>query len=510
MAKSDLGIDILGTTITISADEDPEYLRMLLEKYKRTIENVQRISGITDPLKTAVLTGFLLSDDLEKANAGKKEAQNTAEESDEAERLTWNMISRLEELESGSVFKLQNTVKNYDWGSPEWIPSLLKADNPDRVPWAEFWMGVHSAGPSRIIKSAETLLLPEFISMDKETLLGRECAFKYGTLPFLFKIIAAARPLSIQAHPDIEQAREGFGRENDKEIPLDAPNRNYRDSNHKPELLCALSPFMALCGFRKCSEIKTLMEIICTGIYAPGSQGSLKAGIEKLIEALGRENENPIKAFIQALFSIDFSDLGQHIMKSQGLLEKSFGEYQDEWKLCSYLASFYPEDPGVIAPLFLNIIELKPSEAIFIPPGVLHTYIHGMGIELMTNSDNVIRGGLSSKHVDSAELLKVLNFSEYKPEIYKAPQISPAFFSYPVKAEEYVLSVLSCQGTSVQYPEAGPSIVFLTQGDLVITENGREAVTLKTGESAFIPADKNRDLEFSGNFVSYIASCRSW
>ena len=514
MAKSDLRIDVLGTSVSISTDEDPDYLSMLLGKYRRTIENVQRVSGIKDPLKTAVLTGFLLSDDLEKAGiAGRQQEQSSSEDSGEAERLTLGMISRLDEMVlttspeqtiqiyPASIFRLQNPVKNYEWGSPEWLPFLLGKENPGRIPWAELWVGVHPAGPSRVIlpgtegpnESEAGPLLSELLAQDE-------------TLPFLLKVIAAANPLSIQAHPNREQAHQGFDRENEAGIPLDGQNRNYRDSNHKPEIICALGPFVALVGFRAIPEICFLMEILSQGIPAQGSEGAPKGDLEKLIYALEEKDENPYKAFLKALYSIDSHELGLFIKKRQVLLERDFPEYQGEWKLCSYLADLYPGDPGSLAPLFLNIMELKAGQAMYIPAGVLHSYLHGMGIELQTNSDNVLRGGLTSKRVDREELFSILDFSEHKPEIWEAPDPALSWFSYPAKSGEFVLSVMQGTGNSIPYPETNPSIVIITQGNTVITEPGNQDLHLKTGESIFIPAGKKANLVFSGTFTAYVAA----
>ena len=553
MAKSDLRIDILGTVINITTDEDPEYLGRLLEKYRRTIDNVQQLSGIKDPLKTAVLTGFLLSDDLEKAGSDTQHAEQGSEESAEAERLTLGMISRLDGLKIDATqdildphsshkeqkgteenkkankppaacsritaYKLENLVKHYDWGSPEWLPALMGQENPGRIPWAELWMGVNEAGPSRVVQQSKneagfsSHLLSELISRDRDTMLGRSCAEKYGNLPFLFKVIAVAKPLSIQAHPSAEKALEGFNRENSERIPLDAANRNYRDPRHKPELICALSPFAALCGFRNSREICSTLEALIQVC-----DGAIKTNLENLVFALNQDEENSHKAFLSALFSMDSHGIGPLMIKTQALLERNFPEYRGEWKLCSYLASLYPEDkpgsdnpsgfsdPGILAPLFMNIMELKAGEAMYIPTGVLHAYIHGMGIELMADSDNVLRAGLTTKHIDREELSRILNFSEYLPEILKAPVHSPSRFSYPRQYEEFTLSTLKNQGDTFTCCEEGPSIMLVTRGNVSVSEGEDTALDLRTGESAFIPAGKN--LVFSGNFSACMASCR--
>ena len=570
MAKSDLRIDVLGTSFSITTDEEPEYLKKLLDKYRRTIENVQRISGLKDPLKTAVLTGFLLCDDLEKAGIaapGEKTGQSLNGEKKEAEILTLGMISRLDELVSAqgasqeaapeaaqvaaqdaalpqkvpqnvSVFKLQNAVKYYDWGSPEWIPELLGQKNLSRVPWAELWMGVHPSGPSRVVLSDGTNLpLAELIERDPPAFLGEQTAKTSGRLPFLFKVEAAAKPLSIQAHPNREQAREGFERENRLGIPRDAPNRNYPDSNHKPEIICALSPFAALCGFRSAGEIKKL---ICFLSARANGRTALKTRLENLVSVLESQDENPYRNFLAGLFSLETESrhaLGTFIKTQTPLLKRDFPEYRDEWELCSYFAALYPEDPSIIAPLYLNVVELAPEEAMYLPSGVLHAYIHGMGIELMSDSDNVLRGGLTSKHVDLEELFRIVDFSEYKSEIMKVPGSAPAWYSYPAPTREFMLSVMHgfkenagfkesagikendssestagsdrTDGTFI-YPETGPSIVLVTGGKAVITEPGKSFTTVVSkGESVFIPAGEKANMVFSGIFTAFIAACGS-
>ena len=595
MAKSDLRIDILGTSISLSTDEEPGYLDALLSKYREAVENVQRLSGLKDPLKIAILTGFLLCDDLEKAGT----AAFAKKDSGELEQITLGMISRLDEMfkvssdtemaaasktntetatdtaqalpqkliepplcdtrnaedtpkeplpptkapeESGALssnnsapsaplsrlcemkpvdpepakpepagtkpaafFKLQNTVKNYEWGSTEWLPTLLGRKNLSRIPWAELWMGVHPAGPSRVVlPDEEGPLLSELIDGDPEVFLGKEAAQVFGKLPFLLKVEAAAKPLSIQAHPNQEQARQGFARENRDGIPLDAPNRNYRDPNHKPEILCALSSFVALCGFRELREIKELVDILYLS-----SEGILQNGLESLVAAL-EQDENPFKAFLSALFNLNAEarrELGPFIKNSQSLLERDFPEYRDEWNLCAYFSGLYPGDNGIIAPLYLNILELAPGQAIYLPAGVLHAYIHGMGIELMADSDNVLRGGLTSKHMAADELLQILDFSAYRPELLNTPEPAPAWHRYPAPTGEFALSVMHSSGGTVPYTEKNPSIVILTKGSAAVVdhESGAE-LSLNAGESVFVPAGEKATMAFSGSFTAYAAA----
>jgi mannose-6-phosphate isomerase len=565
MSKSDLVIDILGTEITITTDEEPEYLDTLLDKYRQTIENVRSLSGLKDPLKVAVLTGFLLCDDLEKAGNG--EAKNKM--AGEAEKLTMGIISRLDEalkvsenvaadapapvttvseVTIDTIYKLENTVKNYNWGSPEWLPAFLGQKNPSRIPWAELWLGVNPSGPSRVVPLSRPL--SELIAGNPQAFLGKETAARYGTLPFLLKVLAAAKPLSIQVHPNAEQARQGFDMENKKGIPLDAANRNYRDPNEKSEILCALGPFAALCGFRKAEEITLLLEIFLlnTGLGESGLRNSLQNIVSTLKQEIenqdGNQGKNPLKSFLSSLFALDSETLlglGSFVKDKQPKLERDFPEYRNEWYLCTYLASLYPGDSGIIAPLYLNIVDLAPEEAIYIPAGTPHAYINGMGIELLSDSDNVLRGGLTPKHVDHAELMKITNFSEFMPKIFRLPKImrppeptvtklsSPtqlasaislpsSLLNYP--AGEFALSVMRGSGAGFTYTNTGPSILIVTEGGAVVNEGssveneggavvneGGAEMPLKKGESVFIPAGKKA--VFSGVFTAYVASCVS-
>jgi mannose-6-phosphate isomerase len=515
MAKNDLRIDVLGTEVKIAADEEPEYLEMLLNKFRRAIENVQRITGLEDPLKTAVLTGFLLCDDLEKAGSVKA-GQNLKEEPGEAEQLTLGMISRLEEImpeketpafgiTNCAVFRLRNIVKNYDWGSAEWLPALLGQKNSSRIPWAELWMGVNPAGPSSVVSGKTEEPLSQLIDREKEALLGKKISQKYGALPFLFKALAVEKPLSLQVHPDLERAQNGFEFENQTGIPKDAPNRNYHDPNRKTEVICALTTFVSLAGFRKVKETIKLIAILSNASLGNGGE-TLKGGLVKLNLAL--KEENPERAFLVALYDLESETIwaiGLYIKSALAALKKDFPEHKDEWELCAYLSGIYPKDPAVFAPLFLNIIELESGEAMYLPPGIPHAYIRGMGMELMNNSDNVIRGGLTGKHVDRKELFAVLDFSEFKPEIMRMPDPRPSWFTYPAPSGEFSLSVMHSTEGAIPYPLTGPSILLVTQGSAVVTGTESEMI-LKTGESVFISAGEKPNLAFNGNYTAYIAS----
>jgi mannose-6-phosphate isomerase len=546
----DIYLDILGAPFSITVDEEPAYLERLLANYRDAVDQVRKSTGLRDKdaLKIAILTGFSLCDELEKLRELREKG---SEEEQETLRRTLSLFSRLDEAMDkrpgpareweaapasapASLYKLRNTVKHYDWGSPVHIPALLGADNSQAVPWAELWMGVHPGGPSRIAgdgavnKNAEASPVGEpglgdLIASCPERFLGKSAAKNFGGLPFLFKLLAAAKPLSIQAHPNLEQAREGWRRENGQGIPLDAPNRNYKDDCHKPEILCALNPFTAMCGFRPPGETASLL-----AKCFDGAPGSLRAGIDPLQAALA--GGDPLRAFLGALLALPPETLEELTAYA---LQTNLPE--GEWDLVSRFAALYPGDPGIIAPLYLNILQLAPGEAVYLPAGVLHSYVHGFAVELMANSDNVLRGGLTSKHVDREELLSILDFKPYRPKILKPRAAGGGLFRYDTPCREFSLQVMKSQGGTNLFPEEGPSIIMVTEGRLRVSAAGSSPAgggtdgygpadnkspdagtwTLGRGESAFIPARENDagpglnpagTLAFSGAYTLYIAT----
>jgi mannose-6-phosphate isomerase len=370
------------------------------------------------------------------------------------------------------IFRLKNQVKHYDWGSLVWIPDLLGLENRDGRPWAELWMGVHPGGPSETDYGGKPILLPEL-------------AERTGCrLPFLFKLLAAEKPHSIQAHPSLAQAAEGFARENTAGIALQAPERNYKDPNHKPEILCALGPFKALCGFRRPDEILLLLNTLSPDTAS--LQNTLASLSDPLLRGFG------LRAFLEALFALSpaaLLDLSEHI--------RCIGRETEVWDLCATLAEAYPGDPGLLAPLYLNLVSLQAGEAIYVPAGVLHAYIKGFGVELMANSDNVLRGGLTAKYMDTGELFRILDFSPFKPALLR-----PEGLRYDVPCTDFALWVLEKRGGADCLSRTGPVIVIVIRGRVNITIN-EEISTLSQGESAFLlPAGK---ILFSGDFTLYAA-----
>jgi mannose-6-phosphate isomerase len=403
------------------------------------------------------------------------------------------------------VYKLHNQVKHYEWGSADFIPRLTGIES-DGSPCAELWMGSRPGSSSRINLPDGEIGLDECIARDACRYLGPHIAERYGTLPFLFKVLAVEKPLSIQAHPNPDQARAGFDRENRAGLAPDAPNRNYRDSNHKPEILCALSygaglsygtglpceqgtPFIGMCGFRDPSAIRRLL----------GDFGSALAaeGLAPLLQAL--EMPDPagaLRHFLQALF--DLSPPVRRTLTEYILASPHAGhDTHDEWELMRQFARLYPEDPAILAPLYLNVFRLEPGEAIFLKAGVLHAYVHGCGVELMADSDNVLRGGLTAKHIDVPELLRILDFTPFKPQIIR-PESGSSCFTYPTPCDAFSLAFM--RGPQAVMSRNAPAIGIVTEGE--VSAGG---TVLKRGESVFIPPHES-PLVLQGDFTLYAAS----
>jgi mannose-6-phosphate isomerase len=361
-------------------------------------------------------------------------------------------------------------------------------------------MGLHPEGPSQTVYRGEVLPLSRLINGNPRSFLGRTVQEKYGGLPFLFKLLAAEKPLSIQAHPNLSQAKEGWEREERAGIALNAPERNYKDANHKPEILCALGPFTGMCGFREPSEIEERLE--CFSSPAPAN---VRETLQSLRSVL--RGADGLRAFLTALFALDTPSrrlLCRYALAGAEVLGGKYPQYRDEWGLTASFAGIYREDPAVIAPLYLNCINLEKGDAVYLPAGILHAYVKGFGVELMANSDNVLRGGLTGKHIDVDELLKILLFKPFKPAILRLEPDTP-FYTYPSEAEEFSLSVLRGGKNKITPDKDGPCIAVVTEGkaSLAVPETGEE-LSLVRGESAFIGAERDT-LSVSGDFCLYLA-----
>lgn len=375
---------------------------------------------------------------------------------------------------------LRNTIQEYAWGSTRAIVDLLGLKNPQNKPQAELWMGDHWKAPSLVQHNGQWVSLRDLIEKNPEAILGKKTSQNFNNrLPFLFKVLAAAKPLSIQAHPDSQQAREGFQRENAQKIPLDAPHRNYIDSNHKPECICALTRFWVLSRFRKIPAILSYLKKL--------NLGQLQT---ELTEFRQQPTPEGLKRFYTALMSMNRGRQKEVVDEALGRAGR-FAKEDPVFEWMLRIADDYPADIGVLSPILLNLACLQPGQAIFLNAGELHAYLEGLGVELMANSDNVLRGGLTPKHVDVPELLRVLKFESSDIKLLEPRESIANEFVYPTPTSEFVLSVIKLKpgAVYVNSMQRSVEIVICTRGTVAVTDTGNQIETpLAQGASAVIPA----------------------
>lgn len=376
------------------------------------------------------------------------------------------------------IYKLDAKIQNYAWGSKTLLPTILGKLEAEE-PQAELWLGAHPKSPALIQTKTGLIGLDKLISNNKDAVLGNFA--KYNQLPFLMKILTADTPLSIQSHPNLWQAKAGFEMENILRIPLNAFNRNYKDANHKPELICALTEFDAMCGFRPVKEIADLLryfEVVDSFSFLKSfldnpNQETLKIFFERLMNSDKHKIENAVSEMIQKMEDKTARDESEDF--AFGWIKK--------------LNDFYPGDVGVFAPLLLNTVKLQPGEALYLGAGELHAYLKGAGVEIMANSDNVLRGGLTPKHVDVPELLNTLTFNCGKEKIINPIPNNSFEKTYQTPADEFELSRIELADSSYELKPEGAEIVFCLEGELDIKTPNKEVLGLKRGESAFISGE---------------------
>jgi mannose-6-phosphate isomerase len=378
---------------------------------------------------------------------------------------------------------LRNPIRDYAWGSRSALAELTGRPAPTPTPEAELWMGAHPAAPSQIRADSGWVSLRGWIRRDPKGVLGAETARRFaGELPFLFKVLAPERALSIQTHPDAQRARAGFERENAAGLGLGDARRSYRDPNPKPELICALTRFRVLCGFRRADEITR-------GLAALGL-----ASLEPLLAELRSFPERGgLERFFRALMTRGDDErcrLAEAV--AEAAARRTRGE--PDRVACAWveeLARQHPADVGVLAPLLLNPVELGPGQALYLPAGELHSYLGGVGVELMANSDNVLRGGLTNKHVDVPELLAAISFREGLPPLLEPRAVAEGESVYDAPAREFLLSVLrSSRAAPVSADTRGSvEILLCTEGKAVVRRAAHgDETPLPRGAAALVPA----------------------
>lgn len=379
-----------------------------------------------------------------------------------------------------NIYRIKGKVQNYDWGGKSFIPNLISESINTNTTYAEYWLGAHLKAPSTITTNEENISLDLFLNQNITENLGLKVANTFGKLPYLFKVLDVKEMLSIQVHPTIAAAEKGYALENEKGIPLTASNRNYKDKNHKPEIMVALSDFWLLHGFldrekliknlKETKELNFLLNIFLEEGYL---------GLYKKVMEFSQEKVNEVlKPLVERIFPkyLDHK------------LEKSSPEF---WAAKSLENKDSQNiDKGIFSIYFFNILNLSRGEAIFQDAGLPHAYLEGKNMELMANSDNVLRAGLTSKHIDVDELIKNTKFEETIPNILYGDQNKMnGEVVYKTKAKDFELSKIELQAP-ITYSSTSNSveILMLLKGAATITENNA-SIYLEKGQSVLIKAN---------------------
>jgi mannose-6-phosphate isomerase len=387
---------------------------------------------------------------------------------------------------------LRGAVRTYAWGSRTAIAEFTGRPVPAAHPEAELWFGAHPGDPAWLETDTGDVSLLQAVTADPEGQLGSTSRDRFGdVLPFLVKVLAADEPLSLQAHPSAEQAIEGYLREERLGIPVSSPVRNYRDTSHKPELLVALQSFEALAGFRPAARTVALLKALAVTDLDPYIELLNDQSDADGLRALFTTWITAPQPAIDVLVSAVIDGAIQYV--SSGATE-----FAAEAKTVLELGERYPGDAGVLASLLLNRITLAAGEALFIPAGNLHTYLRGFAVEVMANSDNVLRGGLTPKHVDVPELLRVLDFAptgekQLRPQVHR----EGLGLIYDTPADEFAVALLTVDGEHLGHEVdassghgdiQGPQILLCAEGSMMLHAKSG-SLALQRGMAAWVAAD---------------------
>ena len=408
--------------------------------------------------------------------------------------------------------RLQGRIRDYAWGAADKIPGLFGYP-PAELPVAEVWFGAHPDGPARVIRDPRGLIfdpaelypsvqrssreprmpeadsafggivtLADVVDAHPREALGDIVAERHrGELPYLLKLIAPEEPLSLQVHPSLKQAREGFAAEEAAGIPRDSAERNYKDRNHKPELAYALSHFEALAGFRTPRRILEVIRDLNTSLTNRLVEILTNDGVREAFRSLLAENTCPEPEEVRAVVAACAARNP----------EESPSERAD--RTVGLLAARHPDNPGIVASLFLNPVTLHPGEALFVPTGMVHAYLSGTAIEIMASSDNVLRAGLTEKHVDVSELLRIVR-SDAAPPVRIAPEkVSRAVSTFYAPVDDFELSVIRLRDATVweRVRSLGPRTVVCLEGAAQLRTNDDE-LHLNAGQAVFVPASEGK------------------
>ncbi|MDB5210445.1 MAG: manA [Sediminibacterium sp.] len=391
------------------------------------------------------------------------------------------------------IYKLKGKVLHYEWGGYEFLPHLLNINNADHKPFAEYWLGAHPLAPSELQTAGGDVSLYTLIKEKPETVLSAKVFDCFGELPYLFKVQDVKDILSIQVHPSKEEAEKGFEREEAEGIPIKAPYRNYKDRNHKPEVLVALSEFWLLHGFKSHVIIeKTLGELPEFNILLPYFR---REGLKALYQFVMEMKQPEINAMLTNLIKREIR------RKNENELTK---EMPGWWvaKIFSGKTEFGDIDRAVFSIYFFNIVKVNPGEAVFQSAGIPHAYLEGQCMELMANSDNVLRAGLTPKHIDVPELMKHTIFTSIVPDIMHGNEVLLGEKIYPCPVDDFGIAKVDLSA-SVSYTKTAGSleIWIVIEGGAIINNH----LVLKKGEAVAIFAGASYTIQASGNCTLYKA-----
>ncbi|WP_220485882.1 mannose-6-phosphate isomerase, class I [Psychromonas sp. SR45-3] len=387
---------------------------------------------------------------------------------------------------SPCFFPMENVIQDYIWGSRTSISKLLGINNPENKPQAEIWMGAHANGCSKIINNGNTQLLSDFIAQDKDAILTPKTNAQFAELPYLFKVLAAGEALSVQVHPSKAQAEAGFAKEEAAGISRNAGNRNYKDPNHKPELVYALTPYQAMNGFREFEQTIELFKKINV------------AAIGDLVDAFSSSLDSAgLETFFSALLSLK-GEVKECAVNE--LLEYANENKEDPlFALILELSLQHPGDIGLFTPLMLNVITLQPGEAMFLYACTPHAYLKGTGLEIMANSDNVLRAGLTPKYMDVEELVACTKFDAIPfDSLQFTPELKEGGEYYAIPVEDFKFALFESI-TDLSLTVDSAEILLALDNDVTLTHESGETVVINKGQSVFIPAyTKQYQLTSSG------------
>jgi mannose-6-phosphate isomerase len=396
------------------------------------------------------------------------------------------------------IFLLEGVVQHYKWGGKNFIPSLIKHENANEKPYAEYWLGAHRNAPSLLLSdSGEKISLADYIDADAEKALGKKVYSRFKHLPYLFKVQDVKDMLSIQAHPQKQVAEKGYAEESEKGIPLNAPNRNYKDQNHKPELAYAVSDFWLLHGFKSPEKLESVLnntpelDFLLPIFQQSGYEGVYKHVMEMPQEQVNEHLQPLIQRILPAYKRNELTKSSEDFWAARAAIDfSSSGNY----------------DRGIFSIYLFNIVNLKPGDSIFQDANIPHAYLEGYNMEIMANSDNVLRGGLTDKYIDVPELLKNIRFEPTIPHVFRGEKndIGELVLKTPVK--DFELSCIKTDSArNLSFESRTVEIYFTLEGKAVLSVDN-DSITINKGQAGVAMADCSLKLELDADTIFFRAT----